>query len=226
MNVISFRGSAGVGAEGETSQLLSAESDHRIANNLMLIAGLLRLEAAGLAGRGRALSAQEACDLLEEAGNRIETVGRLHRLLAHVGPGSNLVLHDYLREIAKTAVDSMSASGAVTLATNFGDACEISSHQALAVGLMVGELVTNAVKYAHPAGVRGKIELGCDRRPDGAILIRIADDGVGLPESFDPRRHGGLGMRMVRSLADQLGASLFFDSDGIGLTVRLMLPPA
>ena len=66
---------------------------------------------------------------------------------------------------------------------------------------------------------------GCFRRPGGAILIQIADDGVGLPEGFDPAKDGGLGMRMVRMLADQLGASLTFESTGIGLTVRLLIPP-
>jgi two-component sensor histidine kinase len=81
------------------------------------------------------------------------------------------------------------------------------------------------VKYAHPAAVKGRIELGCYRRPAGGILIQIADDGVGMPEGFDPAKDGGLGMRMVRMLSDQLGASLTFESTGVGLTVRLLIPP-
>jgi two-component sensor histidine kinase len=104
-------------------------------------------------------------------------------------------------------------------------ACTIPAQQALPIGFVVGELVTNAVKYAHPASVKGRIDLGCFRRPGGAILISIADDGVGLPERFDPEKDGGLGMRMVRMLSDQLNASLTFESTGIGLTVRLLIPP-
>ena len=94
------------------------------------------------------------------------------------------------------------------------------------MGFIIGEVVTNAVKYAHPAGVKGRIDVGCHARPEGAILVQIADDGVGLPEGFDPRRDGGLGMRMVRMRAGQLGANLAFESTSMGLTVRLLIPPS
>ncbi|HEY5006863.1 MAG TPA: sensor histidine kinase [Caulobacteraceae bacterium] len=207
------------------ADVVIGESNHRIANNLTLIAGLLRLQAADVAKAGRSLSAQEACVLLEEVGGRIETVGRLHRLLAQVGHGETLNLHQFVHDIAEAAIGSMSLAGDMVLGPMTSAACTIPAQQALPIGFVVGELVTNAVKYAHPAGVKGRAELGCFRRPGGAILIQIADDGVGLPEGFDPAKDGGLGMRMVRMLADQLGASLTFESTGIGLTVRLLIPP-
>ncbi len=208
------------------AEMLIGESNHRIANNLTLIAGLLRLQAADVAKGGQSLSAQDVCVLLEEVGGRIETVGRLHRLLAQVGHGEILDLHQFLHDIAEAAIGSMALAGDMQLGPMASSACTIPAQQALPIGFVVGELVTNAVKYAHPAGVSGRIELGCYRRPEGAILIRIADDGVGLPEGFDPRGDGGLGMRMVRMLADQLGANLRFESTEIGLTVRLLIPPA
>jgi two-component sensor histidine kinase len=205
---------------------LIAESNHRIANNLTVIAGLLRLQAADIVREGNALSPQDIRLLLEEVGGRIETVGRLHRLFADTAHGGPLDLRQYLQEIADAAIGSMSFAGDMTLGTPLSGPCLIPAHQALSVGFIVGELVTNAVKYAHPAGVKGRIELGCDPRPQGAILIRVADDGVGLPEGFDPKQEGGLGMRMVRSLAEQLNASLIFDSSPIGLAVRLLIPQA
>jgi two-component sensor histidine kinase len=208
------------------SEILTAESNHRIANNLTLIAGLLRLQAADVAKAGQPLSAVDACLLLEEVGGRIETVGRLHRLLAAAGRGESLDLQQFLHDIAEAAIGSMSRAGDMTLGPTVADACAMAAQQALPVGFIVGELVTNSVKYAHPAGVKGRIELSCHARPEGAILIQITDDGVGMPENFDPRLSGGLGMRMVRMLADQLGANLAFDSKAIGLTVRLLIPPA
>ncbi|HEX2844268.1 MAG TPA: ATPase, partial [Candidatus Limnocylindria bacterium] len=54
--------------------------------------------------------------------------------------------------------------------------------------------------------------------------VEVEDDGVGLPENFDPWRDGGLGLEIVRGLSQQLGAKLLFDADGIGLRVRLMVP--
>jgi two-component sensor histidine kinase len=208
------------------AEILIAESNHRIANNLTLIAGLLRLQAADVAKAGRPVSAADACLLLEEVGGRIETVGRLHRLLADARRGENLDLQQFLHDIAEAAIGSMSRAGDMALGQTVGDACAMAAHQALPVGFIVGELVTNAVKYAHPADVKGRVELSCHARPEGAILIQIADDGVGMPENFDPERDGGLGMRMVRMLANQLGANLAFDSMPIGLTVRLLIPPA
>jgi two-component sensor histidine kinase len=213
-------------AGASSHDILIGESNHRIANNLTLIAGLLRLQAADLAKAGRPLSAKEACFLLEEVGGRIETVGRLHRILADAGRGEGVDLQRFLRDIAEAAVGSMSLAGDVRLETASSGVCAIPTQQALPIGFIIGELVTNAMKYSHPAGVRGQIELGCHPRPEGAILIQIADDGVGLPENFDPRHDGGLGLRMVRMLADQLGASLTFESSSIGLTVRLLIPPA
>jgi two-component sensor histidine kinase len=208
------------------SDVVIGESNHRIANNLTLIAGLLRLQAADIAKAGRSLSAQDVCVLLEEAGGRIETVGRLHRLLAQVSHGEALNLHQFLHDIAEAAIGSMALAGDMVLAPMTSAACTIPAQQALPIGFIVGELVTNAVKYAHPAGVPGQVALDCQRRPEGAILIQVTDDGVGLPDGFDPRTGGGLGMRMVRMLSDQLGASLTLESTGLGLTVRLLVPPA
>ncbi len=211
-------------ADGPAPDLVIAESNHRIANNLTLIAGLLRLQASSLAKEKRSLTAEDMRLLIEEVGGRIETVARLHRLLANASRGSALVLSKYLHDIAEAAVGSMAALGGVTFVHSTGDPCEIEPHQALPVGFIVGELVTNAVKYAHPTGVKGRIELGCHPRPHGTVLIQVSDDGVGLPDGFDPRKDGGLGMRMVRSLADQLGANLNFESSEFGLSVRLLIP--
>jgi two-component sensor histidine kinase len=130
------------------------------------------------------MTPEDACLLLEEVGGRIETVGRLHRLFADAGHGEPLDLRQYLRDIAEAAVGSMSVAGDTSLTPILSTACLISAQHALSVGFIVGELVTNAVKYAHPAGVKGRIELSCHPRPEGAILIQVSDDGVGLPEGF------------------------------------------
>lgn len=213
---------------GPTLEVMVAEANHRIANNLTLIASMVRLQAAEVAKAGRPLSAEEVRALLEEVGERIQTVGRLHRMLAQASGTAPLELNQYLLDIAQAAIGSMAMAGEMSLspegAANSG--CQAAPSQALLIGFIVGELVTNAVKYAHPSGVAGRLWLGCHPRPEGAVLIKVTDDGVGLPDGFDPRRDGGLGMRMVRALADQLGASLTFDGGGLGLTVRLLVPPS
>jgi two-component sensor histidine kinase len=81
--------------------------------------------------------------------------------------------------------------------------------------------VSNAVSYAHPAGVAGQIRLACRKRSDKQLAIEISDDGVGLPDGVDAMQHGHLGFHLVRALAEQLGAKFEFHSDSLGLTVLL-----
>ncbi len=101
--------------------------------------------------------------------------------------------------------------------------CLLAQERALPVGLIIGELVTNAVKYAHPTTVTGKILAGCQTL-GGIIVVHIANDGVALPEGFDPMRDGGLGLRLVRSLVQQVGGKLVFDDTGVGLSVAVRIP--
>ena len=92
------------------------------------------------------------------------------------------------------------------------------------VALIVSELITNAIKHAHPAGAPGRIVVRCGANLAGCVYVEVEDDGVGLPENFDPWRDGGLGFEIVRGLSQQLGAKLLFDAEGIGLRVRLTVP--
>jgi two-component sensor histidine kinase len=94
----------------------------------------------------------------------------------------------------------------------------------LSIGFIVVELVTNAVKYAHPTGVAGEIKVACAQDPDGTITVAVSDDGVGLPEGMDPMKADSLGLRIVRSLAAQLGARVSFAHDALGLSCVLQIP--
>jgi two-component sensor histidine kinase len=92
-------------------------------------------------------------------------------------------------------------------------------------GLILGELATNAIRFAHPTGIPGTLEVRCDRDITAASLVlTVADDGVGLPENFDPRQSPHLGLRIVGALAAQLGAALRFDNTELGLSVGLWVP--
>ena len=202
----------------------AAEANHRIANSLALIAGLVRLHASSIVEDRRVMSAEEIRLTLEEFGGRVETVGRLHRLLANSKQAGPVDLADYLRGLADAVVSSLSLPGQVELSHTSNAICLVDPEQSLSLGLIVGEMMTNAIKYAHPTGVTGKISVGCRKASDGAIVVETSDDGVGLPEGFDPMTGGKLGFRLVRTLATRLGADLVFDDCGIGLCFQLRLP--
>ena len=203
---------------------LSAEADHRIANNLTMIAGLVRLHGKDLPN-DRPIAAQEVRELLDEISVRIQSVSRLHKLLASAGRPGEVDIADYLREIAETTFSSLSAGERASLSLALEAGCTMPAKRAVAVGLVASEALTNALKYAHPTGVRGKIQLVC-RNQNDRVVVEVADDGIGFPEGFDPHQDGSVGYLLMRSLASQLGADLEFDRGEIGVCVRISIPMA
>jgi two-component sensor histidine kinase len=205
---------------------LIAEANHRIANNLAMIAGLARLQAAKIRSDDERFAGREVRLMLQELGGRVDAIARLHRLLANPGQTACVDLGEYLRGVADAVVATVSGMGQVTLRFEADGGCSFSSKRALSLGLIVGELVTNAVKYAHPTGIPGQISVSCHKGDNGCIVVEVADDGVGLPDGLDPMESAHLGLRLVRSLAQQLGANITFDDDGLGLRVTLTISVA
>ena len=200
---------------------LASEAHHRVGNSLALLASILRMQARTVLSGTDAVPVADVRLLVEEIGQRLQAVGRLHGRFSRLdGP---VDLAEYLREIATSAVAALAFAGRTRLRFDMTDACVASALAAPLVGLAVSELVMNAVKFAHPAGVAGDLVIACNRRDD-LIVIEVADDGVGLPEGFDPAVDGGFGLQLLRSLAAQLKARLEFDNTGLGLRVRLSLP--
>jgi len=200
-----------------------AEANHRIANNLAMVAGLVRMHARRVASAPQPPTADEILNMLEEVGTRIDTVARLHRLLAHSDNGRSVDVGDYLGELSEAVVGSLTASAKARLSYRASGNCQIACERALPLGFILVELITNAVKYAHPAGVTGVIAINTTGG-NGNIIVEVIDDGVGLPEGFDPASSGGLGFRLMRSLAEQVRAGLTFHDTGTGLTARVQLP--
>jgi two-component sensor histidine kinase len=207
----------------DTGPVLVAESNHRIANNLTVVASLVRHQSRALANAERTFSGAEVARILDQVGQRVDMVARFHRLLAQPSTGDSVELGDYLREVAQAAIASMSLAGDIALEAAGTAGCAVHTSQALLVGLIVGEMVMNSVKYAHPAQVKGIIRLSCDVA-GSEMLISVADDGVGFPDGFDPETSGGLGLRMSRLLAQQLRGAIEYDSGALGLTARLRIP--
>jgi two-component sensor histidine kinase len=201
-----------------------AASNHRIANSLAVLAGLVRLQAASVGDRTRPFDGEELRTILAELGSRVDAVARLHRRLAAGQADAAIDLGEYLQEISAAAVAALPCSRGIQLQFDCHRDCMLPPERALSIGFTVVELVTNAVKYAHPTGVPGHISVACSRGPDGAVTVKVSDDGIGLPEGLDPMTANSLGLRMVRSLAAQLGARLRFEHDALGLSCVLQMP--
>lgn len=203
----------------------AAAANHRVANNLSMVAGLVRMQASSIGDKAGTMEGDEVRMVLEGLGGRVDTIARLHRTLSNGPSGDSIDLGDYVRDITDAIVTALSFAGQVKLRFSCDRACTVSSRVALSLGLIVVEIVTNAVKFAHPTGVAGEIAVAC-RRSGDAIVIEVSDDGVGLPEGFDPISGGHLGLRLVRSLAAQLVAQISFESGALGTSFELRVPSA
>jgi two-component sensor histidine kinase len=140
-------------------------------------------------------------------------------------PAAAIDVASYLETIAEGIISGLSMTGKILLQADFPARFVLPLSKAIPLGLIVGELVINSVKYSHPTGITGVIKIECSRH-NGAIVIEVSDDGVGLPEGFDPLATADAGLAMVRGLAAQLGASISFDNDGLGLCCTLRIPYA
>ena len=202
------------------------EANHRIANHLAMLAALMRLEAKGIGRTRIALSARDVERLVEDLAGRLDAVGEIHRLLAHRSSGAPVDVANYLETIARGLVSSLTANDHTSIYWLFPLRLVLPAEQAVALGLLVAELVTNAIKYAHPAGVAGAITIEASACDDDTVAIEVCDDGVGLPDDIDPLQSQSLGFCTIRSLAKQLGASISFDSHGLGLSCVVHIPYA
>ena len=205
----------------------SVEINHRVANNLALVVALVRLHRTRLAREGRSMTAGEASAFLDEVAARIDTVARLHRLLSEKPETETVDCAAYLQELCDTLGWSLPPDGAVEFSSGpdgAQDGYMVSPDQLLPLALIVTEAVTNAIKYAHPTGIPVKIRVGCRREDGGALVVEVEDDGVGLPEGFQPELEGGLGFHAMRMLAQQIAAELAFESSPLGLRCTARLP--
>jgi two-component sensor histidine kinase len=191
------------------------EANHRIANSLQIISGLVRQ-------RAKSRDVPDPQTFLLEIADRIETVGKLHRFLARSTAGT-VELRAYLEEVC-TRLRGAVAPAATSFSFHCPPACHLAAKKALPVALITAELVSNSLKYAHPSGLPTRISLSCSHDDKGRLVIAYEDDGVGFPESFDVNAAGHMGMSFIRLLSKGLGGHHEWHSDPLGIRFEIVLP--
>jgi PAS domain S-box-containing protein len=194
--------------------MLLQEIQHRVANSLQIIASILLIKA-------RTVQSEETRLQLEDAHQRVMSVAAVQQHLQVSGRGATIDIGNYLTKLCETLAQSMIGdSRPITLKVET-DAGTVVSHQAVSIGLIVTELVMNALKHAFP-----------DDKNDAAILVSynvsdtdwqptISDNGSGMPDPNASRKKGGLGTSLVRSLAKQLDAQVSIACDANGTAVSI-----
>jgi two-component sensor histidine kinase len=203
---------------------LVAEANHRIANSLTLLVSMVRMQSVSVKKKQQVLTNADVRLLLDGIAARINTISQLHRILSRAGADGVISLQPHLEEVTAALVAALSSPEQQVRAMHSGGDCMVLMRHVQPIVLILCEAFINAMKYAHPAGVPLVMLVECAVGADGRLALTISDDGVGLPEGFDPITKGGLGFRVMRSLAAEIGAELQIQSTHLGLTLRLSLP--
>jgi two-component sensor histidine kinase len=199
----------------EGVQAYRGEAEHRIANSLQMISALVRL-------RARSGDVSDPRTFLLEIADRIETVGKLHRFLSESTTGT-VQLGAYLEEVCSRLRGAV-APAATSLSFDCPRDCSLPAKIALPLALITAELVSNSLKYAHPAGLPTRISLSCAHEQKGSLKIAYEDDGVGFPENFDVTQSGHMGMSFIRLLSKGVGGHHEWQSDSLGIRFEIVLP--
>jgi two-component sensor histidine kinase len=191
-------------------EVLLREVNHRVGNSLQIIASLLHLQA-------NSSSQNDVKAALTNAMGRVAAVAQVHRRLYTSHDLKSVLLNQYLDALLEDLRRSTEGNRMSRL-TLKAEPIEIDPDRAVAIGIVVNELVMNAVKYAYPDGA-GPIHVELNAQGDN-LLLSIADDGVGLNVKTDPRSTG-MGQRIVAAMATKLDASVERDPAHAGTRIVL-----
>jgi two-component sensor histidine kinase len=194
---------------------LIQELHHRVKNNLQTIAAMLRMQA-------RRLEVEDARQAVEEAVSRILSVAVIHEFLSHQ---DSRVIN--MREVGQRIVTQLrqglvSPNKHITFDLE-GPPIYLPSRQATACALVINELLQNAVEHGFEEGASGHVVVAFEDQGDG-VIVRVRDDGAGLPASFDLGSAGSLGLQIVQTLVREDLKGTIEMQNGNGVEVIVSFP--
>jgi two-component sensor histidine kinase len=195
-------------------QVLLDEMNHRVKNSLMIVSGMLQLQASEV---GDAVLTQH----LTEAAQRVTAIGQVHDQLSH---GADVERMDVGRYIEGVCKDLDASVPHCAIRSDVQSGIEVASDRAISTALIVNELIANAAKYASPGRSGGEIRVRISAEGNDALVISVRDEGEGLPPDFDFARPKGLGMRLVMAFVSQLGGTLAVHAHEPGTEFIVTIP--
>ncbi|PAX08142.1 histidine kinase dimerization/phosphoacceptor domain -containing protein [Sphingomonas lenta] len=191
----------------EQKEVLAREIDHRVRNSLQIVASVMLLQA-------RKVDDDAARAAFEDTYARVMSVARVHDSLQHAETAEMVDIGQTLRQLCDDLGQGIVGAGG-RLEVDAAGGLMVPSRTAVALSLIATELVTNALKYAYAPGEDGPIHVRVLPRDEGGLCMQVCDEGRGLPEDWAdrPRSTGGLGMRVIRAMLQQIGGELKVDTD-------------
>ena len=194
--------------------LLLEEMQHRVANSLQIIASILLLKA-------RTVQSEETRLQLHDAHQRVLSVAAVQQHLHSTVRGEPIEISEYLSKLCETLAASMIGDSRPISVTVDADAGTAMSHQAVSIGLVVTELVMNALKHAFPREKQDAAIVVTYKIAETDWKLTISDNGIGKPDQGIGQNRPGLGTSLVQALSRQLDARLDIESDSHGTAVSI-----
>jgi PAS domain S-box-containing protein len=195
-------------------EVLLRELYHRTKNNMQVISSLLGIKAD-------LINDESVKSILNDMGGRIRTIALVHQKLYQSKNLSRIDLGDYIKDLSNLLMDSYSSlSGRVSLNLNLENV-NVLIDTAIPCGLIINELITNAMKYAFPGNIGGEINISLFKANDDLITLIISDNGIGIPSSKDIFSGETLGIQLLTSIVEHqlLGKIEFELSKGVSCTI-------
>jgi two-component system, sensor histidine kinase PdtaS len=199
-------------------EVLLREVHHRIKNDFQILASLLDVQADAVEDP-RVLAA------LEDSQQRLQSMALVHQSLYQSRDLDRMDCAAYLRSLATQFCRAYAAEARHLTVMVTADEVGVRAETAIPWGLILHELLTNALKHAFPSGGPGAIEVTLRADPVGICVLTVCDNGVGFPAGLDFRQADSVGLQLVRLLTEQLGGTIEM-ARGHGTHWRLTLPVA
>lgn len=183
--------------QNKEKETLLKEIHHRVKNNLQVISSLLNMQS-------RKMKDSEAKVAVREGQSRIKSMSLIHQKLYSEGNLSRINMKEYMDDLCGFLFKSYKANDQILLKVESEDIL-LDVDTAVPLGLIINELITNALKYAFPKKIDGCISLQLINKAEG-LSLEIADTGIGLPVGYDQKQ--SMGMRLVHILVEQLNGKL------------------
>lgn len=191
--------------EASRQEMLLKEIHHRIKNNLQVISSLLYLQSTNVKD-------QNTLAILAESQSRVKSIALIHEKLYRSRDLERLAFGDYLHDLLSEMMRTYGVRRErIALLTDIKEVY-LGIDTAVPCGLIVNELVSNALKHAFPVGGEGEIRIDLRPTEDDRYVLRVHDNGVGLPSNVQWQKSKSLGLKLVTDLTKQLGGSVRVDS--------------
>jgi len=201
----------------EEKTVLLKEVHHRVKNNLQIISSLLELQSDFIAD-------EESRRFIRESQNRIGAMALVHEKLYQSETFTSINLGDYIESLTQYLFSTfVKGTEAIGLTVEVEDV-HLAIDEAIPCGLIVNELVSNALKHAFPKGVEGEIAVRCRSGKDGWVTVTVSDTGIGLPAGFDIENTESLGLQLVTMLVNQLRGAIRLVTEKKGTAVMVSFP--